>query len=349
MISSVKNLILNDCIEILDTEYINLNKLKNEKIFISGGTGFVGTWLLEMICYLNEEYNFNTEVILLARNISEFKKDKKHLSGKKHIAFIKKDIRYLTELPSDITYIIHAAANPDNRQHSSDPITVMDIISRGTNNILSLASSLPNIKKILNISSGLIYGQQPYDLIHIPESYQGSSNCSSIFSIYPEAKRFAEMLSTAYRNQYKLPIINARPFTFLGPYQHINKPWAHTNFLRDSLLGGPIRITGNQNSVRGYMYASDMAYWFLKILADGKQGVPYNIGNPKGITLRDFAEKICEQYPNKINIENITGNNLSLSRFVPDVTLATKSLGLKIFTPTDAAIRKTLSWYNKTL
>ncbi len=67
----------------------------------------------------------------------------------------------------------------------------------------------------------------------------------------------------------KLPVVTARPFAFIGPYQGLDKPWAVNNFLRDALLGVPIRILGDADTVRSYMYPSDMAFWLLAILAEG--------------------------------------------------------------------------------
>ena len=82
----------------------------------------------------------------------------------------------------------------------------------------------------------------------------------------------------------RLPIVTVRPFAFLGPYQLLDRPWAANNFIRDSLLGGPIRIQGDGQSVRSYMYPADMALWLLTIFPRGSVGSVYNVGSPNGIT-----------------------------------------------------------------
>lgn len=341
------DIIKRDCEEVFSGSIDLLFGLRNEKVLISGGTGFMGTWLTELISYLNDEHKFNIKLILLSRNANRFGLKAPHLATRKDIIIIEKDVKNLIEIPDDVTYIIHAAANPDNRLHSSDPLKVMGDISRGTDAVLSAAARLSRVKKILNISSGLIYGPQPYDLQKIPETYHGGPDCDSIVSVYSEAKRFAEALCTAYRNQFKLPIVTARPFAFIGPYQLLDKPWAINNFIRDGLAGGAIHILGNENTIRSYMYASDMSFWLLRILLAGTVGLAYNVGSPVGLTLRDLAEKIADKFPQRIEVVcDMPPNKVAdKSRFVPDTMFAEKTLGLKLKVNLDEAIKRALAWY----
>ena len=165
-------------------------------------------------------------------------------------------------------------------------------------------------------------------------------------SIYPEAKRLAETICTAYRNQHRLPIVNVRPFAFIGPYQLLDRPWAINNFIRDSLRGGPIRILGDGKTVRSYMYPSDMALWILTILTKGSNGASYNIGSPYGVTLKELAEIIADNFSNSPEIIlNFSNNkNFKTTKFVPDVSLAQKELGLKLNVDLSKAIERTIQW-----
>lgn len=342
-------IIQNDCNEVTANAVSLLSRLKCEYILISGGTGFIGTWLAELVAFLNDNYSFNTRLILLSERAQNFSAKAPHLAMRKDIELIERDVRYIMEIPAEITFIIHAAGNPDNRLHASDPLKTMHVISKGTDAILNAAVRLPNLKKILNISSGLIYGPQPLELDTVPEDYRGGPDCSSVASAYTEAKRFAEMLCSAYGSQYKIAVVTARPFAFIGPYQLLDKPWAINNFIRDSLMGGPIRILGDGETVRSYMYPSDMTFWLLRILADGTPGLTYNVGSPHSVTLQQLAEKIASNFPvqSKIIARAAGGGMLHRSRLVPDVTLAQKDLGLKQTIDIDEAIRRTLSWYRE--
>lgn len=324
-----------------------LAPLKGEKILITGGTGFVGSWLVETLAALNDRLGYGVKLQLMAKHASQFAARAPHLAGRKDVALVDKDVKDIIEIDGDITYVIHAAANPDNRLHASDPLRVMGVVSKGTESALAAASRLNGLKKFMNISSGLIYGPQPLALEALPETYSGGPDCASIMSVYAESKRFAETLCAVHRNQYKMPVVTARPFAFIGPYQLLDKPWAVNNFINDALRGGPINILGDEKTVRSYMYPSDMAFWLLRILAAGESGHAYNVGSPCGVTLKELADKIASNFTPQpeVRLASKEYKPQHRSRFVPDVKAAETALSLKIKVGIDEAIKKTLLWY----
>jgi nucleoside-diphosphate-sugar epimerase len=346
MIQTQEELIHEDCRRVTSGCVTRLDALKNEKILITGGTGFMGTWLSEIVTFLNDNYEFNIHLYLLSTRALTFMDRAPHLASRQDITLIERDIRNLNDIPNDMSWVIHAAANPDSRFHSSDPLRTIEVIVNGTDSILEFSARLQEIKKIVNVSSGQIYGSQPWEINGISETFIGGLDCSALTSAYPESKRIAETICSVYRNQQRLPIVNARPFAFIGPYQGLDRPWAINNFIRDSLLGGPIRILGDGQTVRSYMYPADMAWWLLNILVCGTVGTSYNVGSPESITLQELAEKIACQYPKPPKIKlGISGDkSLRNSKFVPNVDLAKNSLGLTITTDLDAAIKRTILW-----
>jgi nucleoside-diphosphate-sugar epimerase len=339
-------LIENDCDEVTKGTVDTLGMLRNEHILIIGGTGFVGKWLTELVVFLNDHYNFNTNLLLLSRQPEIVYDQMPHLMKRKDVSLIRQDVRNIIDIYSDVSYVIHAAASPDSRVHSSDPIQTLSVIVNGTQAVLSAISEHSNLKKILYISSGLVYGSQPLDLLYIDEKYRGAPPCNSITSIYAEAKRCAEALCATYSSQYKIPIVIIRPFAFIGPYQSLDKPWAINNFLRDGLSGGPIRILTDGETVRSYMYASDMAFWILRILTEGISGTAYNIGSPYPVTLNNLAEKIALNFSPRPDIRTGTlfADPKYRSRFVPDVSLA-KRLLLDFKVNLEDALKRTLASY----
>lgn len=338
-----------DCEEALAGSVSMLSALKGEKLFITGGTGFMGSWLAELLCFLNDNHGFGVGITLLSGRAHDFSAKAPHLALRKDVKLIEQDVRNLMEIPDDVAYIIHAAASPDNRINASDPLRTMHVIANGTDAAVAAASRLSNLKKFLNISSGTVYGPQKPDMESMPESYSNGPDCSSALSAYAEAKRFAETLCSAYRSQFKMDIVTARPFAFIGPYQLLDKPWAINNFIRDSLLGGQIRILGDGQTVRSYMYPSDMAFWLLRILADGVSGLAYNVGSPHGITLLELAEKIASHFPTppRIITGAATGGVIGRSRFVPDVSLAQNTLGLSIKVDLEETLKRTILWHQR--
>lgn len=337
-----------DCAEALAPQVSRLEPLKNQRILITGGTGFVGTWLAESLAHLNDHFHFNTQMILLARAAQTFAGKAPKLAGRRDVQLLAMDVRNLVEIPGDVTYIIHAAATPDNRRHVSDPLGVMSTITGGTGAVLDAALRLPTLKKILLVSSGQIYGKQwPGAGGAIPETFTGAIDCNTITSVYGEAKRYSEALCCAFWSLYKIPAVIARPFAFIGPYQLLSKPWAINNFIRDVLLGNTVRIIGNGLPTRSYMYPSDMAAWLLRLLAGGNPGVAYNVGSPEGISLKDLAEMI-RRHANATSAIEIKNLNDDRSLFIPDVTLCRESMGLEIKVPIDEAIKRSLVWFRET-
>jgi len=342
----MNSIVRQDCENALAGKTDLLKALRNETVLITGGTGFFGVWLAEMIAGLNDKHGFGARLILMARRPNLLYEKAPHLAKRKDFTVIAHDVRTLVELPAETSFIIHAAGSPDSRLHASDPLQTIDVIVNGTNAVLAAASRLPVLRKVLLVSSGLIYGAQPWEMTAIPENFMGSIDCAAAISAYPESKRMTETIAAAFRSQHRLPIVNVRPFAFIGPYQLMDRPWAINNFIRDGLRGGPIRILGDGTSVRSYMYPSDMAFWLMRILVDGTPGRSYNLGSPAGITLKELAEKIAACFPNPIRIECrfLTNEIARRSRFVPDISLAGNTMGLAINVDLDTAIRRTILW-----
>jgi nucleoside-diphosphate-sugar epimerase len=346
MISTANDLVQEDC-EQVAKDASTLKALQGECLLITGGTGFVGVWLTELLAFLNDRHHLNTNIVLLSSNASSFRIKAPHLANRPDVRLIQQDVRRVMEIPSEISWIIHAAGTPDNRQHFSDPLRTMQVIGNGTAAILEAATRLPNLKKLLNISSGLVYGSQPWAIDAIQEDSFVGFNASSLVAVYPESKRFAETLCVAYRNQHRLPIVNTRPFAFVGPYQLLDRPWAINNFVRDGLQGGPIRIQGDGETIRSYLYASDMAWWLLSILVQGTVGMSYNVGSPQAVTLTRLADLVANNFlaRPRILLGVSSDRHLHRSKFVPDISLAQKTLGLSQTIDLETALRRTILWH----
>lgn len=326
-----------------------LAPLRGTSVLITGGTGFMGTWLTELLTHLNDHHDFGVEINLLSSQAETFRARVPHLAGRSDVTLLQRDIRSVVDLPEELNYIIHAAASPDTRLHASDPLRVMQVISQGTAAVLEAATRLPDLRKFVNVSSGLIYGAQPHEMPGVAERYVGGLDCASVSMAYAEAKRFGETLCAGYRSQHRLPIVGARPFAFVGPYQLLDRPWAINNFIRDGIKGGPIRIQGDGRTVRSYMYGSDMAWWMLNILVRAAPGQIFNVGSPQEISLHQLAERISAyfQWRPEIMLNVAAERSPPPSRFVPDVSLARDSLGLSLTVNLDTAIQRAVTWYQE--
>lgn len=336
-----------DCEEVLSGAVAALEPLKGQTLLVTGGTGFVGTWLSRMVFHLNDNYDFKVRLILLSRMTAGVPAHVSKVLGRNDVDIVEQDVRNISDLPREVSLIIHAAASPDNRVHASDPVGTLDVIGNGTRIVLGAATRLPALSRILCLSSGLVNGFQPPDVAAVTEGDAFvPPDPAAVGSSYTEAKRYAETIAAGFRSQYRLPVIVARPFAFIGPYQSLDRPWAINNFMRDGLLGSPIRIQGKGDTVRSYMYGSDVAHWLLRILLDGMIGVTYNVGSPVGVPLKDVAAIVATSFhPRPAIATGIAPQDAQrASRLVPDTTLAQETLGLTLKVPLAVAIERTITW-----
>ena len=294
MISERQKFVDDDINRTLPLVINKLDELKNKSLLVTGAGGFLGSWLIQLINFLNQNYKFNTQLFLIDRDFSNLKQHNPNILNFKNIVAIETDIRSTINLSNSIDYIIHAASTPDRRMHSSSPLDTIRSISEGTSSILQLATRLPNLRMLLNMSASSIYDQS--ESIPINENSDGKPLNQNISYAHAEAKRFAEMLCSAARSEARIPIVTVRPFTFCGPYQDINSPWAINNFIKDAINQSSIKILGNGETIRSYMYGLDFAIWTLVILLKAQSGEIYNIGSNEGISLRALAEKISAHF-----------------------------------------------------
>jgi dTDP-glucose 4,6-dehydratase len=323
-----------------------LDALRGTQLFISGGTGFLGAWLLELISVLNGQHGFGMGVTVFSRNARSFAARWPHLGRQGWARFQDGDIRYLDELPRETQYVIHAAALTDRRLFASQPGAVAETNSLGAQRILRAANLLDDLQKFVLISSGLVYGAQPWETPGVDEEHFGALRCDDVNQVYAESKRFAEVTAHCAISESKLPVVVARPFAFVGPYLSLQLPWAVTDFVRDSLNGGPLRIMGDGTTVRSLMYASDFAFWMLATLVHGRPRQSYNIGSPEPIDLAALARLITGYFspvPEILTRVGQTGHERN--RLVPSVDRAVKELGVAVTVPLNEAIQRTIAWH----
>jgi dTDP-glucose 4,6-dehydratase len=336
----------NDCLRTLNGREKALEPLLQSKLVIIGGTGFVGTWIAEMVAALNDVYQFGIQLALISRTTDQFANRLPHLANRTDVQLIQSDVRQLGQFPMDADWVIHAAANPDVRTHASNPLDTASVIVDGTLSVMRTAERLGRLKKLLYLSSGLVCGSQTASANGLAENAQGAPAPDASF-IYPNAKRFAETICSAARAQSRIPVLVARPFSFIGPYQSLDTPWAQTTFLADALRGKSIRVLGDGQVIRSYLYGSDAAYWFLKIATTGQSGDVVNVGSPFGVTLQNLAQNVAKNFEPSLEIMfNTSPRSVGrAAHLLPDTTHAQKQYGLSVFTPFEDAVKLTAQWH----
>jgi len=319
--------------------------VRDTTLLFTGGTGFVGAWMIELLAMAALEYGFTVRVINAGRRLPHTRWIDSLAMRGLHLEPIRADV--LNPLPSDCdaAAMVHAATDASLKLNLEDPQVMLDTIVTGTRNALAWAEAA-HVKQFLFLSSGAVYGT---GLPGVPKS-----ECSMIgpdpfgaASAYAEGKRLAEQLCTSAGRTGRIHQVSiARCFAFTGPLLPIETHFAVGNFIRDKLLGRPIEIRGDGTAVRSYLYAADMALWLWTILLRGATCRPYNVGSARPVTIRELASIISRRFggTEQVNIA-VQSTAPKPDFYVPDVRRAKEELGLDMWTPLEESIDRTIAWH----
>lgn len=331
-----------DLNHILDHTREYWDELRGQRLFITGGTGFFGCWLLESFIWANDRLNLDCQATILTRSPEAFRSKAPHLAGNKAVSLIMGDIRSFKFPNGAFSHVIHAGTESSAKLNEENPLLMLDTIVTGTRHTLDFSLKC-GARKFLLTSSGAVYGKQPSELTHIPEDFTGAPDPLDPHSAYGEGKRMAEHLCAIYTNpSFETKI--ARCFAFVGPYLPLDIHFAIGNFIRDGLNGGPIIVKGDGTPYRSYLYAADLAIWLWTILFKGQSKRAYNVGSDVALSIAEVARQVAGCFQNKISIEiQGTGNpNKPADRYVPDVQRGKSELNLHPVIDLSDGIRRSL-------
>jgi nucleoside-diphosphate-sugar epimerase len=321
-------------------------ELRGQRLFITGGTGFLGCWLLESFAWAQDKFNLGASAVVLTRDREAFRLKAPHLANHPAINWHLGDVRSYSFPPGPFAYIIHAATQSSVDLNIHNPLVMLDTIVQGTRRTLQFAR-LCGAKKFLFTSSGAVYGKQPAEITHLPEDYLGAPDPMSPDAAYGVGKRAAEFLCSCYAGKYGLECKIARCFAFVGPYLPLNTHFAVGNFIRDRLEGGPIRVNSDGSPSRSYLYAADMAIWLWTILWKGVPCRPYNVGSEEAISIGELARTVAKiaspEFPVQIN--QAVDRSKPPDRYVPATGRFRQELGQCQEVGLHLAIRKTIDWH----
>ncbi|HET7891570.1 MAG TPA: NAD-dependent epimerase/dehydratase family protein [Candidatus Sulfotelmatobacter sp.] len=323
-------------------------ELRGERVFITGGTGFFGCWLVESFCYMNQKLGLGAEATILTRNPEAFGQKCPHLASDPAIKLQAGDVRNFSFPAGEYKCVIHAATEASAKQAAEAPLEMLSTIVAGTERALEFAATHGTTKFLLT-SSGAVYGKQPPDLTHVPETYAGAPDPLNPANVYAEGKRTAELLCALYQKRAGLDCKIARCWAFCGPHLPLDQHFAIGNFIGDVLAGRPILIQGDGTPRRSYLYAADLAVWLWTILFRAPALVPFNVGSSHDVSILELAQLVARTLSpeTEIRVARQVATGALPLRYVPCVDRAREVLGLRPTVELEECIRRTAAWHSK--
>lgn len=322
------------------------HRLDGARLMVSGGTGLIGRWLIEALLEADRRFGLGVSVTLLTRNGTVFHKRAPHLAGAANMRILEGDIMAsaLRELTGSFTHIIHAATDASADLNENDPMRMFGTIVDGTRNMLDLAAR-SGAERFLFLSSGAVYGPQPWTTTHLPEDWPGGPDCMNPRMTYAEGKRAAEMLCAIHAKQFGLATTTARIFAVLGPMLSLDSHFAAGNFIRDAMAGNKIVVQSSGRAVRSYLYMADLTIWLWTMLLRAAAGSVYNVGSDDDVSIAELAARVARILGapgHEILGQEDAGWNPG--RYAPSIERIGRDLGLRPTVSLDEAIRRTALW-----
>ena len=303
-------------------------KLKGKTLLISGGTGFIGQFIVAVVNYRNENFGDDIKIISLSRH---------PLENTHNVLYIKQDVTQPVNLDGKVDYILHLASNTHPKQYAAYPVDTIITNVLGCNNLLELA--VKKKARFLLASSVEIYGSKLKDAVK--EEDCGYIDCNTARAGYNEGKRVSESLCKSYKEQYGVDCVTARLARVFGADKKQDSK-AIAQFFERALSGGDIVLKSRGLQRFSYCYVADAVSGILKVLIDGQSGEAYNISeDDEGKSLKDYASLIAGFAGRKVVFDlNADNAGASVADFAVLNCDKLKSLGWQpIYSPGEAMQR----------
>lgn len=329
------------------------SELRGAHLFLTGGTGFFGCWLLESLLWANHAHRLDLQITILSRSPERFLSARApHLRGHEALRFVKGELADFDIPAGPCTHILHAASESNADQREDWAERQLNSAIDGTRRVIDMAVR-HRAKSLLLTTSGSVYlPSDSSDGLRYVEGPAGIADYISERSVYGQSKRMMEVMTSVAAHKHGFNALIARCFAFVGPHLPLEHNYAIGNFIRDTLQGRQIVVTGDGTPLRSYLYAADLVVWLLTILVRGRSGVPYNVGGKEAVSVGELAHRVAAAggYPaDAVTIKGIPVPGATPSAYLPALTRIETELGVRVAIPLDDAIRRTLAWHRKRL
>ena len=325
-----------DLAEIVSGVGPDWERLRGARIFLTGGTGFFGKWILGALAFADAELDLKVHLTVLSRSPRTFLEKYPEAS---RWNWLEGDVATFSSGEGDapFDFILHAATDTLGVATPADEERRARAIMDGTRRMAELAQR--SRARRLHISSGAVYGSA---------AAKPAGACEDDFEAalpltpYARAKREAELLCA----NAGLDFVTARAFAFLGPHLPLDAHYAAGNFLRDAARGGPIIVRGDGTALRSYLYPTDLVVWLLRILLRGQRGHAYNVGSNEVVSTGALAGRIADAASPRPQVvfKSTQQTPAPPNIYLCDPRRTQDEMGLRVSVPLDEAIQRSLVW-----
>ena len=279
------------------SKQLNLDFLQNTNLLISGGTGLIGSYLIDSLL-INKSLNVN--ITCLTTNSQRAVNRFGYFSNDSRLKFYECDLTSDLQINQKFDYVLHLASFSDAHNYAKYPVETMLMNFNGAKNLLEIARK-SNTKKFFYASSSEIYGTSNEEM---SETNQGVVNTLDIRSCYNESKRASETLCISYSHEHNIDCVIGRFSRVYGPSMIIKDSKALSQFLKNALNGEDIVLKSKGDQLFSYCYVSDAVNAIFYILQFGENCNAYNISNNlESISLKNIAEIVSSLNNKKVIID----------------------------------------------
>ena len=309
----------------------------NKRILVTGGAGFIGSYLCEKLV---KEGNY----VICCDNFYTGNKDNLvNILSNKNFELIRHDITFPIYLEVDEIFNFACPASPVHYQN--DPVQTIKTCVHGAINMLGLAKRTK--AKIIQASTSEIYGDP--EIHPQTEQYKGAVSINGPRACYDEGKRCAETLFWDYKRQHNVNVKVVRIFNTYGPRMQKNDGRVVSNFIIQALTNKNITVYGDGEQTRSFCYVDDLVEGILLTMKKKNFPGPVNLGNPVEISIMQLAKEITEMIGSKSKIINKELPIDDPKQRCPDIDLAKKELGWNPKFQREGGLKKTIEYFEKLL
>lgn len=305
-----------------------------KRAVVTGGAGFIGSHMCDRL--IAEGYS----VLALDNLLTGSERNIQHLAGTPRFKFILHDVTKPLDIAGTVDFVLHMASPASPKDYLEHPIETLDVGSLGTKQMLELA--VLKQAKFLLTSTSETYGDP---MVHPQvETYWGNVNPVGPRSCYDESKRFAEALTMAYHRARGVRTSIARIFNTYGPRMKLNDGRVVPAFLDQALRGEPITVFGDGSQTRSFCYVSDLVDGLYRLMLSD-EAYPVNLGNPRELSMIEFAKVIQEITESKATIVHLPLPEDDPKQRRPDISKASRILGWQPVVGLEEGLRQTVDYF----